>query len=389
MHDVIGSLTSFLEPTDLLQKLVQIDTSNPPGHEEPAAELLAELMRAAGLRVTLMRFAPGRANVVGRWHGTGDRPALLFNGHLDTVPANKTDWQYDPCGAVVEDGILHGRGAVDMKGGVAAMVTACVALARANLRLAGDVIFAGTAGEEVDCAGSRHLLTEDLGPISGLVIGEPTRLEVVPAHKGALWLEITVTGKAAHGSMPEQGYNAVWAMYRLIERLLAYQPAYRAHRLLSPPTVNLGTIQGGIKTNVVPDQCVLTADLRTIVGQDHSTVIQDVQGIIDTLRRQDPAFRATLRVVNDCPPVDTSTEEPLIQIALRVGREVFDRSLSPKGMSYFTDASVLAPRLRVPTLIIGPGDERLAHQANERTELSAVRMAARFYMTLAQSFLSR
>jgi succinyl-diaminopimelate desuccinylase len=379
---------SLEEVTTLLQNLVRIDSCNPPGHEEPAAEFLAGVMEREGLDVTRMHIAPGRMNVLGRWRGTGAAPALLLNGHLDTVLVDKKQWQHDPHGGVIEDGILYGRGAVDMKGGVAAMVMACVALARAGVRLAGDVLFAGTAGEEVDCIGAQHLLTHDLGPVAGLVVGEPTQLRVAPAHKGALWLEIAASGKAAHGSMPEQGYNAIQAMHRIIEQLLRHEPVYTPHPLLDRPTINLGTIQGGSKVNIVADRCLLGVDLRSVPGQDHATLTRDVQQIVDTLKRDDPALQADVQVLIDRPPVTTAAEELLIQTALRVGEEIFGHAQTPKGMSYFTDASVLTPGLGVPTLILGPGDERLAHQVDERTELRSVLSAARFYVALAQAFLS-
>ena len=192
----------------------------------------------------LDRFAAGRANVVARWRGSGGEPALLFNGHLDTVPVEREQWRHDPHAAVVEGDVLHGRGTVDMKGGVAALAMACATLARAGVRLQRDLIFAGTAGEEVDCCGSQRLAAGDLGPVGALVVGEPTRLQVVTAHKGALWLEIATSGRAAHGSMPEQGRNAIAGMCRIIDRLQAYRPAHRPHPLLGPPTVNLGTIRG-------------------------------------------------------------------------------------------------------------------------------------------------
>ena len=377
------------ELTSLLQRLVQVDSCNPPGREDSAAELLAGVMEQAGLDVTLIRFAPGRANVVGRWQGEGNAPALVFNGHLDTVPVNKDQWQHDPHAGTIEGDILYGRGTVDMKGGVAALVMACVALARTNVRLAGDVIFAGTAGEEVDCIGAQQLLTQDLGPIAGLVVGEPTSLEVVPAHKGALWLEITTHGKAAHGSMPEQGYNAILAMHRLLGRLLAYRHTYRAHPLLGPPTLSVGTIQGGVKTNVVADRCMLQVDMRTVPGQDHEVLVRDVEAVIEAEQREDTGFQATVRVEADRPPVETSTDDFLIQSALQVGQAVIGRSLTPRGMNYFSDASVLAPGLGVPTLIFGPGDERLCHQVDERTELSSVQLAAQFYVALAQEFFGR
>jgi succinyl-diaminopimelate desuccinylase len=390
MLDVSGiqDLVDPQETTELLQRLVQIDTCNPPGGEEPAAELLAGFMEAEGMETELMRLVPGRANVVGRWPGTGARAALLFCGHLDTVPADKAQWRYDPHAAIIDGDRLYGRGSSDMKSGVVAMAMACVAFARAGVRLAGDLLFAGTLGEEVDCFGSRDLLEQDLGPISGLVIAEPTRMEVVVAHKGALWLEITTHGKAAHGALPDQGYNAITAMNRLLDRLVSYQPIFRPHALLSSPTLNVGTIQGGVKTNVVPDRCVLTIDLRTVPGQKHETLVQDVQGIIDALGREDAAFQASLRVVNDRPAVETATEDPLIQTAMRIGGEQFGRSLTPAGIGYYTDASILTPGFGVPTLICGPGDERLAHQVDEWVDLSAVHTAVRFYAALAQTFLT-
>lgn len=377
------------ELTDLLQKLIKIDSCNPPGREQPVAELLARVLEQAGLEVTITRFAPERANVLGRWRSDGDGPALLLNGHLDTVPVNPDQWRHDPHAGTIEGDVLSGRGTVDMKGGLAALVMACVVLARSRIKLPGDVIFAGTAGEEVDCIGARQLLNEDLGPIGGLIVGEPTRLEVVPAHKGALWLEITTTGKAAHGSMPDEGANAILAMHQVTQRLLDYRPAYRQHPLLGPPTLNLGTIRGGVKTNVVAGRCVLEIDLRSVPGQSHEDLVADVQNVLAAVASEVPEVTASLRIQADRSPVETPLEHPLIQTALEVGQQVLGRPLRPKGMSYFSDASVLAPGLGVPTLIFGPGDERLAHQVDERTELSSVQSAARFYVALVQRFFDR
>ena len=372
------------ETTEVLRQLVRIDSCNPPGREEPAAAFLAALMEEAGLEVTTTPFAPGRANVLGCWRGTGSGPALLLNGHLDTVPAEASQWRHDPHAAVIEDGILHGRGSVDMKGGVAAMVMACVALARSGVRLGGDVLFAGTAGEEVDCIGARQLLTADFGPVAALVVGEPTGLDVVRAHKGAIWLEITITGKAAHGSMPDEGCNAILAMHRIIERLLSFEPVCDPHELLGPPTLNLGTVAGGVKTNVVADRCVLTIDVRTVPGQDHRDVIEELNSLCTSV--DEPGVGVATRVLTDRSAVETADDHPLIQTALRVAGDVLERPSFARGVSYFSDASVLAPGLGVPTLIFGPGDERLCHQVDEQTEVSAVARATRFYLELAQAF---
>ena len=370
---------------DLLRRLIRIDSCNPPGREAPVAELLGGWLQEAGLEVELDRFAAGRANVVARWRGTGDEPALLFNGHLDTVPVQREQWRHDPHAAVVEGDLLHGRGTVDMKGGVAALAMACAALARAGVRLQRDLIFAGTAGEEVDCCGSLRLATRDLGPVGALVVGEPTSLQVVTAHKGALWLEIDTSGRAAHGSMPEQGCNAIAGMCRIIERLQAYRPAHRPHPLLGPPTVNLGTIQGGAKVNIVADRCVLTVDLRSVPGQDHAVLLREVRALAATAAAAEAGVTAQVRVLTDRPAIDTPLHEPLVGTALEVAGQVLGGSPAPRGVSYFSDASVLTPALGVPTLIFGPGDERLAHQVDEHTTLSSVAAAARFYTALAQA----
>lgn len=385
----VQSIVPSSELITLLQQLIRIDSCNPPGCEEPVAELLATVMDKAGLEVKVMRFDKGRANVLGRLRGKGNAPAILFSGHLDTVPVEKNQWHHDPHAGTIEHPVLHGRGTVDMKGGVAAMVMACSILARTKMKLTGDVLFAGTAGEEVDCIGAQQLLTQDLGPVAGLVVGEPTSLEVVPAHKGALWLTITTTGKAAHGSMPEQGYNAILSMQRLIEQLLGYRPTYQKHPLLGPPTLNLGAIQGGVKTNVVADRCVLHVDLRTLPGQDHQVLLQDIQAMIDTQQSEDPSFRASVHTETDRSPVETPPDDRLIQTALQVGQSVLAHSMVPKGMSYFTDASVLAPGLGVPTLIFGPGDERLAHQVDEKIDLRSVQLATNFYVALVQEYFRR
>ena len=376
------------ELADLLRGLIRIDSCNPPGREAPVAELLGQHLLAAGLEVELDRFAEGRANVVARWRGTGDAPALLFNGHLDTVPVQHEQWRHDPHAATVEGDCLHGRGTVDMKGGVAALAMACMVLARADVRLDRDLIFAGTAGEEVDCCGSvrlaGRLATRDLGPVGALVVGEPTSLQVVTAHKGALWLEITTTGKAAHGSMPEQGRNAILAMYRVIESLRAYRPDHRPHPLLGPPTLNLGTIRGGAKVNIVADLCVLSADLRTLPGQDHRTLLHEVRALSAAAVAGEPGVKVQVRVLTDRAPINTPLADPLVGTALGVAGAVLGGSPAPRGVSYFSDASVLTPALGVPTLIFGPGDERLAHQVDEYTTLSSVVAAARFYTALAQ-----
>jgi succinyl-diaminopimelate desuccinylase len=372
---LLSNFVADEEIIELLQRLVRIDSSNPPAVEEPVAQAIADVCAAAGLEASVDSFAPGRANVLVRYRGNGRKPALLLSGHLDTVPAGQTGWDHPPHSAAVRDGIVYGRGTVDMKGAVAAMTAACIGAARARLALAGNVLFAGTAGEEVDSAGARRLLTQSIEPVGEIVVGEPTRLDVAPAHKGALWVEIETTGVAAHGAMPEQGRNAIAIMRGVMQALDGFRTGMPPHALLGLPTLNMGTIHGGIKPNMVPDRCALTLDIRTLPGERHSDIVDQLRSLLGDV---------AIRILNSMPAVETPVESALIRSGLDVMCGLRGRAPNIRGMSYYSDASVLSPGLNAPALICGPGDERLAHQANERISLEEVLAAARFYFELIQ-----
>lgn len=243
------------ELVELTQALIRIDTINPPGNERAAAELLLERARAWGLQAELVPLSDTRANLDIRLPGDGNEPALMYCGHLDTVPLGEEPWTHDPHEAHLDPGgVLWGRGAVDMKGGVAAMLYGVALLARRSVRLPGDVRFLATIGEEVDCAGARAALEQGtMDEVGRLVIAEPTGMELVAAHKGALFLELTARGRAAHAAMPEQGRNAISHLIRLLERVEHFDFGVDEHPLLGRPTVSIGTIAGGSVVNIVPD----------------------------------------------------------------------------------------------------------------------------------------
>ena len=213
-----------LEPTDplvcvredalvaLCSRLVQIRSVNPPGGELAIAEHVARVLAAGGIPAELIPHGPDRASVLARIRGRGAAPNLLYSAHLDTVPvgADAEAWLHDPFGGEVADGKVWGRGAADMKGGLAAMVAAALALAEAGTSLAGDLILAFTAGEEVDCIGAHAVAQRtDLAPVGAIVLSEPSSNDLFVAEKGALQVELTTYGQTAHGSMPELGRNAV------------------------------------------------------------------------------------------------------------------------------------------------------------------------------------
>jgi succinyl-diaminopimelate desuccinylase len=225
--------------------------------------------------------------------------------------------------------------------------------------------------------------------VDWLVVGEPTSLDVVVAHRGALWLEVVAHGRTAHGSMPHLGVNAIDGLLDLLHALRDLRIDYTPHALLAPPTMNVGTIRGGIKTNVVPDFASATVDLRTLPGQRHEELVDAALSIASTVEESRPGLRLEVRVAHDLPAVETDPKQPLVQAAERVTASVRGQAPLVKGVSYYTDASVLTPPSGVPTLIFGPGDETLCHQPNERIEVKQVLLAVRCYTALAQELLGK
>ena len=255
---------------DLTCEMVRMQTTNPPGDELPLAEMLRNRISGLDIEARLLALGENRANLICRISGSGERPSMVLCGHLDTVLLGNEPWEHPPLSGIKADGRIFGRGSSDMKGGVAAMVAALVAIRRSGLRLRGDLVLALTAGEEVDCLGARSMVEGRLLEGAGcLVIAEPTDMDVYIAQKGALWLEAITYGKAAHGSLPHQGTNAILPMADFVQKAVnALGPSVR-HSHLGQPSINIGTIQGGSGTNIVPDCCKLTIDLRTLPGQDH------------------------------------------------------------------------------------------------------------------------
>src|SRR5579859_4724639 len=262
-----------VEVTELLQALIQCNSINPPGRELEVARLLAAWLRERNVSVTLQPFGDERANLVARFPGAGQCGALALCGHMDTVPTGTASWSFPPLGGAVAGERPYGRGAADMKGSLAAMAEALVQISRRADPLPGDVVLFATAGEEVDSCGARALVEQSAFRGTGaLVVGEPTGLDVAVAHKGAMWVRVTVAGSTAHGSTPHLGSNAIVAAGDFVRALLEYRFEFRPHALFGGPTVSPNVIHGGIGANVVPDSCTVTVDMRTVPGMSHSAV---------------------------------------------------------------------------------------------------------------------
>jgi len=383
-------LASIKEPEliEFCQQLVRRKSVNPPGDELPIAEYVASTLDGFGLEVELVRHGPNRASVLARLKGRGTKPGLLYNGHLDTVPVGAQEWIHDPFSAKTAEGKIWGRGAVDMKGGLAALMAAAKALAGARLPLSGDFIMAATAGEETDSQGAMAIAARsDLRPLQAVIIAEPTNNGVYVAEKGALWLELTTHGKTAHGATPELGRNAVMMMWKLIGELEKLEIPHEEHPMLGSFTRSINTIAGGMKTNVVPDNCVVTVDMRTVPGQDHLAILRRIEDLIEDLGRRIPDFKASAKITNDRIPVQTSPEESVVKGVVEIVAEVTGERPVPGGISYYTDGAAFVPALNIPMIICGPGDPKLAHQPNEHVEVSSLVQSARIFTLAAVKLL--
>lgn len=372
-----------------LQEMIRFNTINPPGLEMALAQYISKTLNEYGIESHTDDLGNQRGNVIGILAGGNERPTLLFNGHLDVVPPGEVPWKHDPFEGVIESGKIYGRGVSDMKGGLAAMVVAAGLIAKAGIPLKGDLLIAGTAGEEIDSLGAIHLMEQGyLNNVGAAVIGEPSHLKIFSATKGALWIEFSTTGKTAHGSMPECGNNAVMQMHALISKLVEYQMEYTSHPLLGDPTINIATIKGGVKTNVVPDSCVLTVDMRTVSSQNHQKIIDNIQEIIKQLEQEIDGFQGTFKITNNRPAVETPVDAPFIQQGVKVAKEALGLELVPCGVNYYTDASVFAPTLGIPTIFFGPGDEKMAHQPNEFVKIEKYIDSIKFYVAMILEYLT-
>ncbi len=369
--------------------LVRFNTSNPPGNEAAAVQYVADYLEPLGFEFQYLEHGEGRRSVIARRKGSGGVPGLVFNGHLDVVPVGGQEWTHPPFAGETADGKVWGRGSTDMKGGLAAMMVAAKALVESGAKLRGDLVITGTAGEEMTMIGAKDICEQGiLGDVQAILISEPTLNGVGTAERGVFWPEFTTYGKTAHGSTPHLGRNAVLMMAPLIEELDRLEIPFSPHPALGSFTRSVNTISGGVKTNVVPDRCVLTVDMRTVPGQDHAAIRARLEKLLEEHERRRPGFRATLAVNFDIPPVETPWEDPAVKKFVEAAGRGLGREPKHIVMPFATEAAIFVPALGVPTIIFGPGDPALAHQPNEFVEIQAMADAARALAEAARAFLA-
>ncbi|MDQ2744891.1 MAG: M20 family metallopeptidase [Chloroflexota bacterium] len=373
---------------ELTRDLIRFPTVNPPGNELPAAEYLAQRMRDLGLEVEVQVLEDNRANVIGRLKGTG-QGHLVFTGHIDVVPPGGTQWRYPPFQAEMVGDRIYGRGSADMKGGVAAIVTALAALAGSGFQPAADVIAAITYGEEAGMTGAKGMVAKrSLEGSRYLVVAEPSDLGVYIGEKGVLWIRVRARGRTAHGSMPHLGVNAVSYLARLIPELEAYPFPFQESELLGRPTLSVNVISGGNKTNVVPDLAEIEIDMRTVPGQNHQRMARQIRDMAEELGREfHPELSVEVEIAEEKGALETPADEPLVGAAVEAVAAVLGHRPEPGGVPYGTDAAYLGPGFAIPMVILGPGAAGMAHQPDEWVDTKQLVQAAEIYMDLARKLL--
>jgi acetylornithine deacetylase len=376
---MLWGVTSDL--TALLSSLVAIDSVNPslvPGGagEARIAGFVERWARAAGLDAERLEATPGRPSVLVRAAGSGGGRTLLLCGHLDTV---NVDGMPDPHRPRVEGDRLYGRGAYDMKAGVAAALVAAREAAR--LGLAGDVAVAAVADEEHASLGVQEALAR-IGA-DAAVVTEPTELEVAVAHKGFVWSEIEVTGRSAHGSRPHLGVDAIVKMGAVLTALeeLDRSLAGRRHPLLGRASVHASRIDGGVELSSYPALCTLSLERRTLPGETGEQVERELEGLLERCRAADPELAASHRTLLVRQPFEIGPEAELVTIVAAAAAEVLPAPPRVGGVSYWADAAFLAAA-GIPTVLFGPGGEG-AHALEEWVSLSDTEAVARTLVGVA------
>jgi acetylornithine deacetylase len=335
--------------------------------EQDIASVIAGVLRLAGLDVEVAEAAPGRPNVVGILQGRAPGRSLMLCGHMDTVGIAGMKAPFDP---VIRDGRLYGRGAEDMKGGLAAMIGAALSITKNGGLPAGRLIIAAVADEEYASLGAEALVRN--WTADAAVVPEPTSLIIATGHRGFTWIEIVTEGIAAHGSRPREGRDAIMYMGRVLvslanlDRELQSRPP---HPVLSTASLHASLISGGQELSTYPDRCTLQMERRSITGESSNATLSEIESILAKLRSEDEEFRASAKVLFDRRPYETPTEHYLLraleETLVRAGRQA-----RRGGVSFWTDAAVLG-HAGIPSVVFGPGGAGL-HSCEEYVELDEV-----------------
>jgi succinyl-diaminopimelate desuccinylase len=388
---MIKSKTQNENVVRLLSDLVMCNSTNPSGEELSSAKVLEKFLLKVGFVCEIIELSTGRVNLIATRTFGSSGPTLLLNSHLDVVPAGN-GWDTDPFVPEIMDGKLYGRGSADAKGALASMAVACANLS-GNPNISGKLIFSAVSDEEGGSTGARRLvdsLLQNLPLPNAVIVGEPTEMKIVSAHKGSLRPIIRITGKAAHAAAPHNGINAIEAAGRFINHMNAYaiQLESTTHSLVGSPTCTAVLIQGGEAPNAVPETVEITFDRRLIPEESNASVEREIKDLVLNFNVKDVGFASIYSFAPTTGgPSETSPNEPFIQICqavlLSLGSDEALQGLQVNcDMTHFRKAGI-------PTIVTGPGSLEVMHAANEHISIIELSDAVAIYQHYLEKLLEK
>lgn len=390
MEGIARKVLSQIDVDDAIR--IAKDLIRIPGHRElpekesKVAEYISRRFEESGITVQTKDITPCRPNVIAVVKGSGGGYSLMYNCHTDTVPVYGWLGEPGPFSALEKGGKIYGRGSCDMKGAIAATIVAMEAIHRTGVKLKGDLVFAGVIGEE----GNGSIGTKDIvqnGPLTDFaVVCEPTNLKVSVGHKGSSNFLITTKGRPAHSATPEMGVNAISAMAGVLKKLERdFVPELRkkSHKLFGPPTFTPAVIQGGMRTDVVPDHCEVRVNCRYPPGVEPEEVREGIDRILQKMRRENKDFSAEVTLLGKSPGAEVAKDSMVVEALSRSVEQATGRPAEIVGSYFWTDASILVNNGKVPTALFGPGKEQMAHAPFEYVEVDHVGVSAKIFALTA------
>lgn len=366
---------------------------NLPNQETALAEYIHDLLKKEGIKTWTVDVQDGRHNVYGLLKGSGNGKTLMLNGHLDTVPPYDMENALVP---ILRDGKLFGRGAADMKGPIAAMLGAMIALKRLGIKPASDILFAGVIDEELQSLGTIHLIEN--GPqADAAIVGEPSDGNICIAHRGLEWYEFVFKGKTVHGGRQDEGVSAIskaaWFV-RMIEKYLVPKLKARTHPLLEHATINIGVINGGTQLSTVAGECLLQLDRRFLPDERYEDVGKELQNLLYQMASEDPDFRCEMQILKESVmkagyvhmPLEIDDRDPFVEL---VKSQLESARGGAARLSYFpawTDGGLLSYYGRIPTVVYGPGKIECCHSSGEFIEIDQLIEGCLTYALCAVAF---
>ncbi|MCG8484806.1 MAG: M20 family metallopeptidase [Clostridia bacterium] len=383
---------------DILRIKSVYDPDKEGYNEEKVAKYIANYLKELGLEVHVQEVVEGRPNVIGILRGKEEGNRILFEGHTDVVTAGDLDdWNYDPFAATIKDNKIYARGACDTKGNVAAAIFAVKAIIDSKVDFKGSILLCIPVDEEGMMIGIKDFIKKGWADqVDAAVICEPEQNEICINQKGAMRIIIKAYGKMAHGAMPLSGINPNWGMAKIICELEKLENSEKErlgkhHYLGYPsitPTILMAPSKGEAQINVIPKECYTTLDIRTVPGQEHEILKQQIQEILDRLSKENNDFKADMEVIEERPWTETSKDEPVVKSIAKAYTIVTGKEPVYNGVPGATDGTFLHCLRGIPVVTTGAGDRYIPHQADEYVEIDELIETTKMYALTAMLYLN-